>query len=503
MEKKLEGRFEQLVKTIHEYNENVDLVRIRRAFEFAKLAHAGEKRISGSEVIWHPLETSIILASWKMDIATIVAGLLHDTIEHGAATEKDISEYFGEEVLGLVKGVTKVSKIKLKGSSDEIFVENLRKMFLAIAKDLRIVFLRLAERIDNLKSYEYVPEEQRKLYAKDSLEIYAPLAERLGMWEVKTQIDDLSFPYVYPQEYQKVKKLSALYYKDAEKRVEKMKKNLLRQLKREGVDAKIHGRKKGLFSLWKKLDRPEIDWDLAKIHDIVALRMLVEEVSECYVALGIVHKYFKPIPHLALADFIAVPKPNGYSSIHTKVFGENDKAVEIQITTHNLHEENQYGLAAHWHLSLIKSRKGISSKDIDVGKHNVVGKKFEWVEKLAEWQKEISDSEEFLKAVKFDALSRRIFVFSPKGDVFDLPMNATPVDFTFAVHSDLGDYIKAAKVDGKIVPLNYKLKSGQVVEILKSKEKRLPSHDWLEFVVTNFARREITKTIRKNDVDRN
>lgn len=291
----LDKRFNELISIIKNYSDNANLDKVRDAFEFAKLAHAEEKRLSGREMIWHPLETTAILAAWKMDEATIIAGLLHDTVEHGAATEKDILDNFGPEVLELVMGVTKVSKLKLVGSLDDAFVENLRKMFLAIAKDLRVVFLRLAERIDNLKSLDNLPEQRRKNYSIESLEIYGPLAERLGMWEAKSLIDDHSFKFAYPSEYAQVVKLSRSYYENAEKRILEMKRKLLIKLQKEGMkNFKLETRKKGYYSLWKKLQRPEIQNVIVNIHDTIAMRILVEEINDCYKALGVLHSLYKP-----------------------------------------------------------------------------------------------------------------------------------------------------------------------------------------------------------------
>ena len=493
---KLENRFKELVKLLTDENPQVDLDFVHKAFDFAKLAHAGEKRISGIETIWHPLETAIILAEWKMDLATVTAGLLHDTVEHGAATREDILSEFGAEILELVDGITKVSQIKIGGSDDEYFVENLRKMFLAIAKDLRVVFLRLAERIDNLKSLKYLPEGRRTDFAKNSLEIYAPLAERMGMWEAKTEIEELAFPFAKPQEYIRTKTLYQSTYKNAERKVIEMKEVIKKSLKEAGIDARILGRKKTLYSLLNKLKRHEIDWDIKKMYDIVALRIITKTISDCYEAMGILHNIYKRVPRLEIRDYIAQPKPNGYRSIHTNVFGPSNYIAEVQIRTGEMHEEAERGPAAHWQMTILKSSGKLDSKAVDEGKWSVTDEKLNWVKQLAEWQKEVKNSEEFLKAVKFDALSRRIFVFTPKGDVYDLPENATPVDFAYTVHTDLGQHLKLAKVDGKIVPLDYKLQNGQVVEVTKSKEKRKPNHDWLDFVVTTLARREIKKKLK-------
>jgi guanosine-3',5'-bis(diphosphate) 3'-pyrophosphohydrolase len=497
VEDKINSLFGQLIDSVKGYNPNADLETIKAAFEFARVAHADEKRLSGTPIILHPLETALILASWKMDRDTVVAGLLHDTVEHGAATREDILNAFGEDILFLVEGITKTANLKLKGSDEEFFVENLRKMFFAIAKDLRIVFLRLAERIDNLKSLDVLPPDRRKSYAEETLEIYSPLAERLGMWRTKNEMDDLAFKYAFPNDYERVYKMSLRAYKDAEKKIIKMKNNILAEIKKQGIEnVEIYGRKKSLYSLYNKLKRPDVEWNLDKVLDIVALRVLSDSVPNCYIALGIVHNLYKPVPHVALADFIAVPKPNGYRSIHTKVYGPGGRIVEVQIRTFEMNIDAEYGAGAHWQLALLKSKGKLDSKGVDKGEWSVSNKKLEWVRQLAEWQKEVKDNKEFLKAVKFDALSRRIFVFSPKGDVFDLPVNATPVDYAYAVHTGLGYLIKGAKVNGKIVPLDYKMNSGEVIEILKYKNPTKPNSDWLEFVVTTLAKKEIKKQLK-------
>jgi GTP pyrophosphokinase len=318
----------------------------------------------------------------------------------------------------------------------------------------------------------------------------------LGIGKVKGQLEDLSFPYVYPSQYKKTKNKAKPHYAKAEDHIKKMRRVLLRRLAEENLKAEIHGRKKHLYSLWRKLERKEIAWDFEKVHDIVALRILVNTISQCYTALGVVHSVYKPVPHIGISDFIAQPKPNGYRSIHTKVFGPGERIVEIQIRTHEMHEQAEYGVAAHWAYSEAKA-KGEKDEVLETKGTEIEEQKLSWVKQLVDWQKEITDSKEFLQAVKFDALGHRNFIFSPKGDVYDLPSEATPVDFAYAVHTDLGSYIKGAKVDGKMVPLDFKLKSGHVVEIIKSKTKRAPSHEWLDFVVTTLAKREIKKALRR------
>ena len=500
----MENDFREVLKIVKSYNDNkLALDLIKKAWKFAKLAHTGQKRYSGEPYVIHELETAKILTSWKLDTDTIVAGFLHDVVEDGAADLSDIKKEFGEEVARLVDGVTKVSHIKLKKQEiEEEYIENLRKMFLAMAKDLRVVLVKLADRLHNMRPLSYVPKDRQEKIALETLEIYAPLSERLGMGQVSSELEDLAFPYVFPSEYVRVKKGATIYYKKAEENIRKMKRSLLKALSSEGIEAKIDGRKKSFYSLWKKLERLGIEWNFGKIYDIVALRILVKTVTECYTALGVVHRSFKLVPHFGISDFIAQPKPNGYQSIHTRVFGPRGKITEVQIRTFDMHEQAEHGVAAHWAYSDAKRKAVINDQELDKRGVTASEEKLSWIKQLAEWQKEISDSKEFLQAVKFDALRERIFVFSPRGDVFDLPVGSTPIDFAYALHSDLGDYLKAAKADGKIIPLNYKLKSGQVVEILKSKEKRSPNHDWLEFVVTTQARREIGKALRKTDVDR-
>ncbi|MFV1917229.1 MAG: bifunctional (p)ppGpp synthetase/guanosine-3',5'-bis(diphosphate) 3'-pyrophosphohydrolase [Patescibacteria group bacterium] len=493
--KELEKEFEDLLTAVKSYSDSVDEKNLRNAWEFAKIAHTGQERLTGDPYSSHALGTAKILADWKLDAPSIIAGLLHDTIEDGGATREDLVKEFGEEIARLVDGVSKVSHLKLRGSRDEEFVENLRKMFLAMARDLRVVLVKLADRLHNMQTLDPLPPDKRKRISRETLEVYAPLAERLGMGEIKGQLEDLAFPYVYPKEYERVRKESKPYFKKTEKHIKKMKRALLKSLAKEDIKAEIHARKKHLYSLWVKLIRPEIEWDINKVHDIVALRIILNEVPQCYVSLGIVHSLYKPVPHAGVRDYISQPKPNSYCSIHTTVFGPKGRPSEVQIRTKQMHERAEFGVAAHWAYGEAKAR-GVKDVVLEKVGTKIAPSKLSWVKQLVDWQKELSDSEEFLRAVKFDALGHRNFVFSPKGDVFDLPRDATPVDYAFAVHTDLGAYIKGAKVDGKIVPLNYKLKSGEVVEIIKTKHKRRPNSGWLDFVVTTTARSKIKKALK-------
>jgi guanosine-3',5'-bis(diphosphate) 3'-pyrophosphohydrolase len=493
----LDEKFMELVKKLEETNPKSNLAKVEAAWEFAKLAHHGQKRLSGEDFVSHPLEVAKILTDWKLDINSVTAGILHDTCEDGGATKDDLEKQFGRQVSLLVEGVSKVSYLKLRGSKEEEFVENLRKMFLAMAADLRVILIKLADRLHNMRTLSYLPEIKQKRISQETLEIYAPLADRLGMGEIKAELEDLAFPYVYRKEYEKVLSESKIHYKKIEEIIDRMKKSTLKALAEEGIKAKIQARKKHLYSLWKKLERPEIGWDFDKIHDIIAIRVIVNTVSECYSSLGIIHKVYKPVPYIGISDFIAQAKPNGYQSIHTKVFGPNSKIVEIQLRTFVMHEQAEFGIAAHWAYAEAKT-KGIKEKILEEGLQGIAKDKLTWVRQLVEWQNEIKDTKEFYEAVKFDALKERNFVFSPNGDVYDLPKGATPIDFAYAVHTDLANYIKSAKVNGKIVPLDYKLKSGDIVEIIKTKNSKVPSRDWLDFVVTATARREVGKHLRKS-----
>lgn len=491
----MQKQFEELLESIKAYNPKADFKKIDNAWNFAKIAHTGQKRLTGESYVFHPLNVAKILAIWKLDTTSIVAALLHDTVEDGGATREDLVKEFGEDVALLVDGVTKVTEIRLKGSKTEEFVENLRKMILAMAQDLRVILVKLADRLHNMRTLNGLSKEKQIENARETLEVYAPLAERLGMGQVKGELEDLAFQYVYPEDFRKVKAKSASVYKEAEEDIKVMKNMLMKELLEEHIKAEVFGRKKHYYSLWRKLQRPEIDWDFAKVHDIVALRVLVHEIADCYRALGVVHGRYKPVPYIGVSDFIAQPKPNGYQSIHTKVFGSGGRIVEVQIRTYKMQDEAENGVAAHWNYSQEK-QKGASDEILEKKGFIAPAEKLSWVKQLVDWQKEITDSEEYLKSVKFDAFRHRNFMFTPMGDVYDLPSGATPVDFAYAVHTDLANYMIGAKVDGRIVPLDYKLKSGQVVEILKGKNKKKINPRWGEFVVTTLARYEIKRHLR-------
>lgn len=484
-----------LVKSIETNNLSIDLDRLKRVYLFAKKAHHGQVRQTGEPYINHPLSVAIILTGWKQPQPVIEAALLHDVVEDTGYRLNEIVNLFGEEVAFLVDGVTKVGKVKLRGNTDQVFVENLRKMFVAMAKDIRVVLIRLADRYDNMTSLDALPPAKQKRIAKETLEIYAPLAERLGMGHLKGELEDLAFPFVYPDEYRWLNELAKPYFEKAASATQKAIKEIGQKLADNKIQAQVNGRHKHRYSLFKKLKRPEIDGDISKIHDLVALRIITSTKLDCYAALGLVHDLWKPIPYVGISDFIAQPKPNGYQSIHTKVFDHLGNIIEVQIRTLEMHEHAEYGAAAHTFYHQAKT-SGASDEKLERGIAFEVKEKMDWIRELANWQKEVSSNEEYIKNLKLDALSERIFCFSPHGDVYDLPKDSTPVDFAFAIHTDLGRHIQGAKVNQKIVPLSHCLKSGDLVEIIKSKDKHQPNRDWLQFVKTAKAKNRIAKFIR-------
>ncbi len=488
-------QFKAITDRIKTYNSNADFNQLAAAFEFAQLAHTGQKRHSGDLYIIHPLAVARILASWQLDTDSIIAGLLHDTIEEGGATRDDIVKNFGEEIALLVDGVTKITQIRLQGSDEEQFVEKLRKMILVMAKDLRVVLVKLADRLHNMETLKYLSPAKQIDNARETLEVYAPLAERMGIGEIKGVLEDLAFPFAYPDQHKELTKASARYYKQSENYANKFKNELTILLHPKIKNATVNVRRKHLYSLFRKLQRPEIDNDLEKVYDLVAARVMAETLEDCYMALGAIHGKYHPVPYLGISDFIANPKPNGYRSIHTKVFGPEGKIAEIQIRTFQMHEEAEMGIAAHWQYSQAKG-KGASDEQLERGQIAAPADKLAWVKQLAAWQKEFADSQEFLNVIKFDALQHRNLVFSPKGDVFDLPRGATPIDYAYAVHTKLGHQAGGAKVNGKMVPLNHKLVNGDVIEIILDRSKKAPSRDWLGFIVTTTARREISKALK-------
>lgn len=466
-----------------------DLQRISDALEFAELAHQDQQRKSGEPYLTHVLGTAVKLIDLGMDTDTIVAGLLHDVPEDTTYTLADVEKLFGPTVAKLVSGVTKLGALKYRGM--ERYVENLRRMFVAMSEDVRVMIIKFADRLHNLSTLDALPKDKQLRIARESMEIYAPLAHRLGMGEVKGQIEDLAFPYVYPKEYAWVRDQVGERYEQLDKVVEEMKAAAMNALQGAKVTiVAMHGRRKHLYSLYEKLIRPEYNRDLSKIYDLVALRIVVSNVADCYAALGALHQLWRPLPN-RFKDYIAQPKPNGYQSIHTTVFGPHGQPVELQVRDYAMHQLAEYGVAAHWHYT--EQGKPLAPA--------AVQEKVAWVKQLSEWRQEVGNDEAFLEALKIDALQKRIFCFTPTGDVIDLPEHATPIDFAYHVHSDLGTKCVGAKVNDKLVSLDTELRSGDVIEILTDKNRKVPNRDWLDMAKTQTARGHIRKALRESGSD--
>lgn len=454
------------------------LLLIKRAYEFAAKAHQNQKRESGENYIIHPLAVANALAKLNLDTPSVAAALLHDVLEDTKITEQKLEKEFGQEIAFLVQGASKINKIKFQGT--ERHIENLRKMTLAMAEDVRVILIKLADRLHNMETLQFLPEAKRKIIALETLEIYAPLASRLGMGELKGHLEDLAFPYVYPQEYQWLLKQTHEKYHEREKYLKKITPILKKSLNDEKVeDFQIQTRAKHYYSLFKKLQK--YDMDFGKIYDLAALRIIVPTIEKCYLILGIIHQLWRPLPG-RVKDYIAMPKPNGYQSLHTTVFCLDGKMTEFQIRTPEMHEEAENGITAHWAYSEIGKPIGGAR----------VNEKFAWVKQLKEWQNEIRGSDEFIDSLKIDFFKDRIFILTPKGDVIDLPEGATPIDFAYQIHSDVGNQCAGAKVNNKMVSLDYALNSGEVVEIINQKNKK-PSSSWLDFAKTNEAKNRIRK----------
>ena len=448
---------------------------IRRAFEFAQEAHTGQKRDSGEDYIIHPLKVAQILVDLKLDHETIAAALLHDVLEETSAKPEAIEKEFGPNIAFLVQAVTKLHRVSYSGLKQ--YIENFNKMILATAKDIRVVLIKLADKLHNMETLDTFGGDKER-FAREVLEVYAPLCSRLGMGEIKGLLEDLAFPHVYPKEYKLVVELTQNQLEENKKYLEQLKPKVEMVLKENNIAATaVTARAKHLYGLWGKLQK--YDFNLERIYDLAALRVIVPDIAACYEAMGILHKYWPPLAN-RVKDFIALAKPNGYQSLHTTVFGEEGRITEFQIRTAEMHQNAELGIAAHWGY---KENK------------NPLAKRFSWIKQLSEWQLQTMSSREFWEQAKIDFFQDRIFVFTPKGDVIDLPENATPVDFAYAVHSDLGDHCEQAKVNSRIMALNQPLQAGDIVEIVVNKKKH-PSRDWLNFVKTSKARIKIKEYLR-------
>ncbi len=485
--------FESLLQQMPETLSPNDRELIERAYELAEVAHSGQKRASGEPYIQHSLTVAQILADLRLDSATIAAGLLHDVVEDSIFTVEDLRQDFGDEVTSLVDGVTKLSQIDRlsqmthRGLQDEE-AESLRKMFLAMADDVRVVLIKLADRLHNMRTLESLSEEQQRRIAAETLEIFAPLANRLGIWQMKWELEDLGFRYLDPQKYWEITAVLDERRADRERRIARVIEILEKKLKKESLEAEISGRPKHIYSIHEKMNRKGLPFE--QIHDVRGVRIIVNTVGECYAVLGAVHSLWRPIPG-EFDDFIAIPKDNMYQSLHTAVVGPDGKPLEVQIRTYEMHRRAELGIAAHWRY------KEHAKRDV------AFEAKIAWLRSLMDWQQEVTDAWEFIDSLKSDAFQySRIYTFTPKGDIIDLTAGSTPIDFAYRIHTEIGHRCRGAKVNGKIVPLDYQLQNGDQVEILTARRGK-PSRDWLNlhlgYIKTSRARQKIRQWFRRQD----
>jgi len=467
-------RFNDILDRLISYNPHADMDLLRKAYVFSAKVHLGQVRLSGEPYLIHPLEVAGILTQLKLDVATVATGLLHDSMEDTLTTLEEIRENFGDEIVQLVDGVTKISKIALR-SSEEHQAENFRKMILAMVKDIRVILVKLADRLHNMRTLKYhLPERQVEI-AQETLDIYAPLAHRLGIDWIKSELEDLAFQYLHPDIYQEIQRKIAKREKERARYIDEVKRMLMKKLYENHIEGEVTGRLKQIYSIYLKMKDHNIDFD--QVYDITAFRAVVNSIKECYDVLGIIHSLWKPIPG-KFKDYIGLPKENMYQSLHTAVIGLYGERIEIQIRTHEMHRIGEEGIAAHW-----KYKEGKIIEEADQ-------KRFTWLRQLLEWQRDLKDNAEFIESVKVDLFPNEVYIFTPKGSVKQFPTGATPIDFAFSIHSDIGNHCMGGKVNGKLVPLKYELRSGDTVEIMTSPAAR-PSKDWLKFVKTSRAKTKI------------
>ena len=475
-------RIEAILDKVTEYNEQAELDPVMRAYVFAAKAHKGQERVSGEPYLSHPLQVCYILTELRMDTATIAAGLLHDVVEDTHATLQELREHFGEEITHLVDGVTKLSRIPFS-TREEAQAENIRKMVLAMSKDIRVILIKLADRLHNMRTLDPLPEGKRHLISRETLDIYAPLAHRLGIYWVKAELEDLALRHVDAEAYADLVTRIARKRQEREGDINRVVQMLTEKLAEVDIRAQISGRPKHFYSIYKKMQEQKKEFD--EIYDLTAIRVITGSLKDCYGALGVIHTLWKPISH-RFKDFIAVPKSNGYQSLHTTVIGPQGDPFEIQIRTWEMHRVAEEGIAAHW-----KYKEGRTTVD-------PTDTSFVWLRQILEWQRELKDSKEFLNTLKLDLFPDEVYTFTPRGDVKAFPKGATPVDFAFAIHSEVGTRCVGAKVNGRLVPLRTELQNGDIVEILTS-PTHTPSKDWLKIVKTPRARGKIRQWIKNEE----
>ena len=484
--------YEELINCVRKYHPSDDISMIEKAFRIANDAHKGQVRKSGEAYIIHPLCVAIILAELELDKETIVAGLLHDVVEDTVMTDEEIAQEFNEEVALLVDGVTKLGQLSYDADKVEIQAENLRKMFLAMAKDIRVILIKLADRLHNMRTLRYMTPEKQKEKARETMDIYAPIAQRLGISKIKTELDDLSLKYLEPEAYYDLVEKVAMRKGARDEYVKKLVEEVTHHIKEAGIEATIDGRSKHFFSIYKKMVNQGKTID--QIYDLFAIRILVNDVKDCYAALGVIHEMYKPIPG-RFKDYIAMPKPNMYQSLHTTLIGPDGRPFEIQIRTYEMHRTAEYGIAAHWKYKEAANGNAVGGEE----------EKLSWLRQILEWQRDMSDNKEFMSLLKsdLDLFSDTVFCFTHSGDVKNLPNGSTPIDFAYSVHSAVGNKMIGAKVNGKLVTIDYKIQNGDRIEIITSQNSKGPSRDWLNIVKSTQAKNKINQWFRSEFKEEN
>ena len=483
-----EDLYQELISSVRKYHPSADISMIQKAYEVAREAHKDQKRKSGEPYIIHPLCVAIILADLELDKETIVAGLLHDAVEDTWMTYEEVEKEFGSEVALLVDGVTKLGQLNYSKDKVELQAENLRKMFLAMAKDIRVILIKLADRLHNMRTLQYMKPEKQLEKARETMDIYAPIAMRLGISKIKVELDDLSLKYLKPEVYYDLVDKIALRKSEREEFVNSIVRQVKQHMDDAGIKSQVDGRIKHFFSIYKKMVNQ--DKTIDQIYDLFAVRILVDTVKDCYGALGVIHEMYKPIPG-RFKDYIAMPKPNMYQSLHTTLIGPNGQPFEIQIRTYEMHKTAEYGIAAHW------KYKESSDGKVPVGKQEE--EKLNWLRQILEWQRDMSDNREFMSLLKNDLnlFADNVYCFTPQGDVKTLPTGSTPIDFAYSVHSAVGNRMVGARVNGKLVPIEYEIQNGDRIEIITSQNSQGPSRDWLKLVKSTQAKNKINQWFRQ------
>ncbi len=493
MSENINHTIEEVLETVKKSNRRADLKLIKRAYEFAKDKHKDQLRRSGEPYIIHPIQVAYILSTLGLDHSTICAALLHDVIEDTDVTLEDIAKEFSPEIAEMVDGVTKLSKLNYT-SEQEQQVENYRKMFLAMGKDIRVILIKLADRLHNMRTLKYLTRDRQIANARETMDLYAPLANRLGMYSLKWELEDLSFKYLYPEDYRELVEGIDKKREERLKFIDQIMQEIKVELKKQKIVAEITGRAKHLYSIYRKMQRDNKTLD--QIYDLFALRIKVNSVKDCYAALGVVHELYNPMPG-RFKDYISVPKPNMYQSLHTTLIGPKGTPFEVQIRTWDMHRIAEYGIAAHW---AYKEASFLGGKKANV---TVEEDKLSWLRETLEWQKDMQDPQEFLNTLKTELFEDEVYVFTPKGKILVLPNGATPIDFAYAIHAEIGNHMTGCKINSKMMPIVTKLKNGDIVEIVTSDKSKGPSRDWLKFIKSSTAKTRIQQWFKKNEREAN